>query len=169
MPCRPGWPWKWRSSCLCLPKLGLKASPTTPTLEIIFHGLSQYWNPVVVVPVSELCLCASVLSHWLSFSFVFHAVLLRLDCFVLFKKMTRACTCATAYLLRSNNLHEVVLFYQVGPGDWTQSSALILRLGSRCSYPALPSLWPLECLLTFFRKFFPACPSNKVPQDSIFR
>lgn len=86
MPCRPGWPWKWRSSCLCLPKLGLKASPTTPTLEIIFHGLSQYWNPVVVVPVSELCLCASVLSHWLSFSFVFHAVLLRLDCFVLFKK-----------------------------------------------------------------------------------
>lgn len=172
MPRRPGWPWKQRSSCPCLPKLGLKALTTTPTLEIMFHGLSQYWTPVVVVPVSRLCLYASVLSRWPPFSFVFHAVLLRLECFVVFlKKMTRACTCATAYLLRSNSLHEVVFFYQVGPGDWTQSSALILRLGSRHPYPALPSHWPLEYVLTFFIKFFPAVlqiKSLKTPYSGSF-
>lgn len=68
MPCRPGWPWKRRSSCLCLPKLGLKTNTHHTHPGNYFSWIISALNPSGGCPcfwASPVHLCAITLAVFL--------------------------------------------------------------------------------------------------------
>lgn len=78
--CRPGWPWTHRSTCVCLPVLGLKLC-TTMLLNTFWSSLSLTpweWSDTGIEPGPLACLASALLPELYPFFFCLH-----LECLLL--------------------------------------------------------------------------------------